>query len=783
LAPALLHSGASGQVPPPPVALSDGAPSPGGSSIKVEGSRRIEPDTIRSYFHAGTGGRLDAAALDAGLKALIASGLFQDVRIRRSGELVIVTVAENPVINRLAFEGNGKLKDDQLKTEVQSKAGGTLSRAMVQTDAVRIAELYRRSGYFNATVEPKIIELPRQRVDLVYEIAEQKKTGVKEIDFVGNKAFSSTRLKQIIKSGTTNLLSFILNNDIYDADRVEADRDLIRRFYRNHGYEDIRIISAGANYDAKRKAIVIAFTVDEGPLYRLGKVDVQSSIGSVDAAALRSSVRTATGDVVNAEAIDKTVENLSIELAKRGIPFAVARAQLDRDRNGKIVNVVYNIEEGSRIYVERINIRGNLKTNDNVIRREFDLVEGDPYNRALVDRAERRLKALGFFKTVKITGEPGSAPDRIILDVDVEDQNTGSFSVAGGYGSADGVVVEVSVGERNFLGTGDYVNVATRYGQYTKGIDLGFIDPYILGNRLSLGGDVFYSENSVSSYQSYGSERYGGTITVGTPLTEETGMQWRYSLYRQSVSLAPALLDCSPSNPPAGGCASIPVQQAALIGPQWVSAIGYTLSYNSLDNPRNPTGGFRSDFTQDLAGLGGDVRFLRATEDARYYQDLGGDVVGMVRAQGGYITPWGGQSLPLLDGFFGGPNLVRGFAPNGFGPRDITPGTIQDNVGGTEYWATTAELRTPIPFIPPEAGLRFAAFADAGSLWGYRGVGSTPALAQSLNVADSRTIRSAIGAGLIWDSPFGPLRVDYAFPTSKATYDVTQRLHFGYGAF
>jgi outer membrane protein insertion porin family len=276
-------------------------------------------------------------------------------------------------------------------------------------------------------------------------------------------------------------------------------------------------------------------------------------------------------------------------------------------------------------------------------------------------------------------------------------------------------------------------------------------------------------------------------LTVGTPLSEEAGMQWRYSLYRQSVSLAPALMDCSPSNPPPGcyanGEASIPVKQAALAGPAWVSAVGYTLSYSGLDNPRNPTSGFRSDFRQDVAGLGGDVRFLRSTEDARYYQEITGDVVGMGRVQGGYITPWGGQTLPLLNSFFGGPDLVRGFAPNGFGPRDTTPGTTMDNVGGTAYWATTAEVRAPVPFIPPEAGLRVAAFADAGSLWGFKGVGSTPALSQSLQVSDSKTVRSSIGAGLIWDSPFGPLRVDYAFPTSKASYDITQRLHFGYGAF
>ena len=786
LVSALFDSGACAQAPPEP-ALFASALSRASGSIAVEGNRRIEPDTIRSYFRAGAGGRLDAAAIDAGLKALVASGLFQDVRIRHSGDRLIVAVVENPVINRVAFEGNKKLKDDQLKTELQSKGGGTLSRPSAQADVVRITELYRRSGYFNAKVEPKIIELPRQRVDLVFEIEEREKTGIKQIVFVGNKAYSSSRLKHIVKSGTTNLLSFLLDNDIYDPDRIEADRELIRRFYLSHGYSDIRIVSAGGTYDAMRKGVIVTFSIDEGPLYRVGTVDVRSSIAAVDTTALRPNLRTAAGDAVNVEAMEKTVENLAIELARRGYPFATVRPQLDRDPRSHIINVVYRIEEGSRLYVERINIRGNQRTNDNVIRREFDLVEGDPFNRALVARAERRLKALGFFKDVKITSEPGSAGDRVIINVDVQEQSTGDFSVAGGFSSADGIVAEVSISERNFLGTGDYVKTSVRYGQYTRGFDLAFVEPYLFGNRLSLGTNVFGSQTWASSYQSYASEKYGGALTLGTPLTEEVGMQWRYSLYRQSVSLAPALMDCSPTNPPPGcyanGEASIPVKQAALAGPQWVSTAGYTLSYSGLDNARNPTSGIRSDFRQDVAGLGGDVRFLRSTEDARYYHEIAGDVVGMARVQGGYVTPWGGQPLPLLNGFFGGPEMVRGFAPNGFGPRDITPGTSQDNLGGTTYWATTAEMRAPAPFLPPEAGLKVAVFADAGSLWGYKGVGSTPGLASSLLVADSKTVRSSIGAGLIWDSPFGPLRVDYAYPTSKASYDVTQRLHFGYGAF
>jgi outer membrane protein insertion porin family len=757
------------------------------ASITVEGNRRIEAETIRSYFHVRPGGRLDAAALDAALKDLLASGLFQDVRISHAGDRVVVTVAESPVINRVAFEGNKSVKDDQLRGEVQSKQAGPLSRAMVQTDVVRVTDIYHRNGRFDVRVEPKIIELPNQRVDLVFEVQEGVRTGIRKIVLVGNRAYSSGRLKQVIKSGETNVLSFLLSNDLYDPDRIEVDRSQLRRFYLSHGYPDIRIVSAEATYDPDRKGFVVTYTIDEGERHRIGTVDVKSDISSIDPSPMRSKMRTSPGDVFNAEAVEKTAEDMTIELARRGHPFAVARPRVVRDQRGATINLVYRIEEGSRSYVEQINIRGNVKTQDHVIRREFDLGEGDAYNRALVARAERRLKNLGYFKTVKITSEPGSAPDRVVLNVEVEEQNTGEFAVAGGYSTSDGFIGEVNVGERNLLGSGLYAKAGVRLGQYSKGIELALTEPYVMGSRVSAGINLFAKQAVSNSYQSFGSETFGGTLTLGTPLNEQVGTQLRYSLYRQRITLDPALTDCTPANPPPGcftnGEASVPIKQAALNGPAWVSSVGYTLSYNTLDNIRNPTSGIRSDFRQDLAGVGGDVKFLKSTEDLRYYHEVAGDTVAMLRAQGGYVTPWGGQQLPLLNGFFGGPDLVRGFAVNGFGPRDTTEGTSKDNLGGTRYWATTAELRTPLPWIPPESGLRFSVFADAGSLWGYAGSGSTPALAQSLQVADSKTIRSSMGAGLIWDSPFGPLRVDYAYPTSKAAFDVTQRLRFSAWGF
>jgi outer membrane protein insertion porin family len=758
------------------------------SPITVEGNRRLDADMIRSQFAVGRGGRqLDAAAIDAGLKALYATGQFQDVRVTRTGERLTVSVVENPLIGLLRFEGNKKIKDDQLKTGLQSRAGGPLSRPAIQGDVIRIVDAYHKAGYFDARVEPKIINQPKDRTDLVFEIHEGEKTGIKEITFVGNKSYSALRLRQVIRSGVSNPLSFLMNNDIYDPDRVEADREMLRTFYLTHGYFDVRIISGVATYHPDRKGFVVVFTLDEGALYRFGTVDIKSSISSADVASLRSVLRTAGGAVFNVEAVQQSTERLAMEIARRGDAFATVRPRLDHDEKARVINVVYAIEDGPHAYVERINIKGNNKTRDSVIRREFDFAEGDAYNLSLVDRAERRLKNLGYFKTVKITKEPGSAPDRIMLDVQVEEQSTGEFTISGGYSTADGWIAEIGIGDHNFLGSGRYVKASVAYGQNTSGFNIGVVEPFLLGNRISLSFDAFGKQSVASTYQSFGSGTYGATAAVGLPLTDQLAMQWRYSIYRQSITLDPALMDCSPGNPPPGcyanGEASIPIKQAVLNGPAWVSSAGYSLTYNTLDNVKNPHNGLRSEFRQDLAGLGGDVKFLKSTEDARYYHEMAGDSVGMLRAQGGYVTPWGGQTLPFMNGFFGGPQLVRGFAPNGFGPRDTTPGTTMDNVGGTSYWATTAEMQSPIPLLPPELGLKAAAFADAGSVWGYNGFVSGPSLGQSLQVSGANVIRSSVGVGLVWDSPFGPLRVDYALPTSKASSDVTQRLRFGVGAF
>jgi outer membrane protein insertion porin family len=742
--------------------------------ISVEGNRRIDAETVRSYFHASPDGRFDDAARDAALKALLATGLFDKVWIERAGERLIVHLAEAPVLDRVAFEGNKKLKDKDLTAVVESKPRGAMQRATVQADAGRIMEAYRHAGRDDVGVVPQIIDRGNGRVDLVYVVTEGAKTTVRQIDFVGNRAFGKRQLAAVIKTSVTSMLSFLTGGDEYDPDRIAADREQLRSYYRSKGYADAGVTSAKAEYDPALHGFTLTFSIDEGPLYRFGDMTVASNVPGLDGEKLRRLLVARPGAVFDGGALDRTDEILAIELAKLGFPFAQVAPRIARDAVAKRIDVAFTIDQGARTYVERIDIHGNTRTRGYVIRREFDIAEGDAYNKTLIDRAERRLKNLNYFKTVKISRLAGSAPDRVVLDVEVAEQSTGDFNIAGGYSTTDGLLAEIKVGDRNFLGSGKALSASVTWGQYARGIDLSASEPYFLGTRVSAGIELFGRQNEASPYQSYGTNIYGATVQFGTPLTEEIGVQYRYSLYNQDITLNPAALTAVPS---------LPIQQAALAGPAWFSAVGSTVTYNTLDNTKAPTSGFNSQLKQDLAGLGGDVKFLRTTEDLRYYHALTEDVVSLTRAQAGYVTGWGGQQVPLLNNFFGGPTMVRGFAPNGFGPRDLTPGTTMDNVGGSMYWATTAELQSAIPGVPKEYGLKATAFVDAGSVFRYGGPTTFPGSAQSLQLANSNVVRSSVGAGLTWASPFGNLTVDYAVPLSKAAYDVVQPLRFSAGGF
>jgi outer membrane protein insertion porin family len=813
-------------------------------SIQVEGNRRVEASTIRSYFKPGPGGKLDQGRIDDGLKSLIETGLFQDVKINQAGGRVIVTVVENPVIGRVVFEGNKKVKDEQLSGEVQSKPRGTLSRPMVQSDAQRIADIYRHAGRYDVSVFPEIIEQPNNRVDLIFTIKEGNKTGINSIEFVGNRAYSSYRLKDIIKTRESNLLSFLGGSDVYDPDRIEADRDLIRRYYLKHGFADVQVVAALTEYDPDRKGFLVTFKIEEGQQYRVASVTYQSSIPALDGNLLARFSRVSIGSLYNAEALEKSVEEMQIEASRRGFAFAVVKPRGDRNFESHTVSIVFGIDEGPRTYIERINVRGNTRTRDYVIRREFDISEGDAYNRALVDRAERRLKNLDFFKSVKVTNEPGSSSDRVILNVDLEEKSTGDFSVSGGYSTTDGPLAEVSVSERNLLGRGLFGKVAVTYGQYARGVSFSFIEPYLLDYRVALGLDAYYREQLANQYIAYGTRTIGFSPRIGLQLREDLTMQLRYSVYRQEVSLPSYLDNCNnsltnglPFNPspafastaagqaaiagsgvfpggdPSGtglwcyadGEASLPVRKELAQGATLTSAVGYSLDYNTLDNNKNPTDGLLIDWKQDFAGVGGDVTYLKSAADLKYYSPLVADIVGIVHLQGGLMTQIGNNQIRMLDQFQAGPNLVRGFAPNGIGPRDINPYGTQDAIGGTQYWGASLEFQMPFWFLPKEIGMKGAVYADAGWLGDYKGptewaltnevnlpgcirpvnngfnAPASPGTCLGLQYDPQNVVRSSVGVGLIWQSPFGPLRFDYAIPLTKGPHDIVQQFKFGGG--
>ncbi len=810
-------------------------------SIEVQGNRRVEAATIRSYFKAGPNGKLDKGNIDDGLKALIETGLFQDVKINQAGGRIIVSVVENPVLGRVVFEGNKKIKDEQLSSEIQSKPRGTFSRPMVQSDTQRIVEIYRHSGRYDVTVVPEIIEQPNNRVDLIFTINEGKKTGISSIEFVGNKFYSSYRLKDVIKTRESNFLSFLGGNDVYDPDRIEADRDLIRRYYLKHGFADVQVVAALTEYDPDKKGFLVTFKIEEGQQYRVGSVNFESSIPGLNGNALASYSRVSVGSLYNAEALEKSVEEMQIEASRRGFAFAVVKPRGDRNFDNHTVSIVYSIDEGPRTYIERINVRGNTRTRDYVIRREFDIAEGDAYNRALVDRAERRLKNLDFFKSVKITTEPGSSSDRVILDVDLEEKSTGDFSVSGGYSTIDGPLAEVSISERNLLGRGLFGKASVTYGEFARGVSLSFVEPYLLDYRIGLGLDAYYNEQLSNPFIAYGTRTIGFSPRVGLQLREDMTLQLRYSIYQQEISL-PSYLDNCNMNPgngllafnpspawiaangaaaatalgatdPSGqglwcysySQASLPIRKELAQGAIITSSVGYSFDYNTLDNNKNPTDGLLIDWKQDFAGVGGDVTYLKSAVDAKYFTPLVADIVSLVHLQGGILTKIGDNQIRMLDQFQMGPNLVRGFAPNGIGPRDINPYGTQDALGGTQYWGASWEFQMPFWFLPKELGMKGAIYADAGWLGDYQGptewaatgeinrpgcipptnngwgAPAAPGTCLGLQYAAQNVVRTSVGVGLIWQSPFGPLRFDYAIPITMGKYDIPMEFKFGGG--
>ncbi len=756
------------------------------SSVVVQGNQRVEAETIRSYLTFSAGDPYDPGEINQSLKTLFATGLFKDVRIRRQYSTVVVVVVENPVVARVRFEGNKDVESDTLSAEVQVKPRSVYTQARVQADEQRIRDVLARQGHYDAQVSAQVIPLGGNRVEVVYQIGEGVKTKVKAIKFVGNEAFSASQLRFVVTTKRTSWLSFLKNDNIYDPDRLALDRELLRQFYLKNGYADVRILSSNADIipgeggggwlNRNEGGFVITFEIYEGPRYDFGYIDIESSLPSLDVNALGGALLTKPGKRYNVEKVEKTVEALTVKVSEQGYAFGQVRPRFDRDPTTQTINITYVIDEGPRVYIERINIVGNYRTEDQVIRRQFRLAEGDAYNRLLIEAARKRLRSLGFFKTVDIQTEPGSAPDRVVINVVVVEQPTGEFSFGVGYSTTEGVIGDVSVTERNLMGRGQYVRLGLSGSLERFQVDFSFTEPAFLGRNIAAGFDLFHKEVDLTNVASFKQRDTGGNLRIGFPVANNTQLGLRYRLQREEI------YDATRD-------ASLAIKQAADEGAVIVSSLGYTLAYDTRNLPQSPTSGIFASISQDFAGVGGDVQYNRFILDTRGYYPITNKITFVGRVQGGVIEPWGGEDLRLTDLFFKGGETIRGFDRAGYGPRDAcrdpvtgkrVPDCSQDSLGGKYFWATTAEVRFPLPLIPENLGMQGAVFVDAGSLWGP---GEAAIQAVDIDegsfIEDTADVRLSTGVSLIWQSPLGPLRADLAEALLKADFDRTELFRFG----
>ena len=749
------------------------------SRIEVRGNQRVEADTIRSQTGITPGKSFSSADIDEAVKRLFGTGLFSDVKINQVGSTLVVEVSEYRVVNQVLFQGNKKIKDAPLAGAVQLKPRGTFSDATMEADAESIREAYRRVGRDDATVTTQVIDLGDNRVNVVFNIQEGDRTKIAAINFVGNNAFGDRRLSDVIATKRSNFLSFLMRDDIYDEDRLRADEELLRRFYFNRGYADFRVVSAFGELDETSNQYTITITVEEGDRYTFGDITVDSTIPDVNTEQLQSVIETHAGDVYNAKNVEDTIIALTERVAGQGYAFAQVTPRGDRNFENHTISVTYAIDQGPRTYIERIEIRGNARTRDFVIRREFDLSEGDAFNQVLVQRAKRRLEALNFFERVDISTAPGSEPDQVILVVDLVEKSTGELSIGAGYttgGDSPGPSIEGSITERNFLGRGQFIRFAAGVGENSNDFTFSFTEPYFLGRRIAAGFDIF---RNTRSYDDYDTETTGATVRFGLPITQALTTQTAYTFQQEKYEL-----DDGCDDDDGDGDSDCGLSQAIVEGaedsPWYKSSISQSLIYNTIDDMKIPHSGIYATLTGEFAGIGGDAKFVKVTARGSYYKTLSEeyDIVGMALAGGGYIAGYGSESnLRIFDQFQSNDRMIRGFEYNGIGPYD--DGTKdKDHIGGTTYLNATLEAQFPMPVIPESFGLRGAVFADAATLFGN----SISSSVVSDVVGDGMDWRASVGASLIWASPFGPLRVDYAFHVVKEDNDQEQNFNFGMSA-
>ena len=747
------------------------------NNVVINGNQRVENETILSYMQLNRGEQFSDEAIDASIKALFQTGLFRDVAVERQGSSLVITVSENPLINVVNVEGNEEVDDETLLKEVEVRERIIYTKARVSADTKRILSVYQKQGFYNVRVAPKLIRLPENRINLVFEVNEGGKTQVEQINFSGNNAFDDGDLRDVVATKEHSKLLFFLRNTTYDADRLEYDKELLRRHYLKNGFADVEVVSADANLTDDGQSFVIDFVVNEGPRYSIADVAINIGDTNLNPDALSRKVATGVGDSYNAAKVDKSVERLTLEASNQGFVFAKVEPKVDRNPDNATINLTYNITEGTRAYVERIDIIGNTRTLDEVIRRELKIYEGDAYNRTLIERARRRLTALDYFEKVDFREEEGSAADKVVLVIEVAEKSTGSLSFSLGYSSVETIVGSVGVEERNLFGRGYNVKLNTSLSFKKQQLDFSFTEPYFMGMPLSAGIDLFATRVDNKDASSYTSEQIGGALRTGFRLDEFSSMQFKYLLAHR-VTKGVTVASASPA---------IIEQQ----GKDWKSAVSATYVYDDLDNPLNPASGLRAELETEFAGLGGNTKYASVEGHAWYFIPLLDEkVVVKLEANAGHQEKFGNRDVPLQDRFFKGADSFRGFAASGVGPRQRGNDDGVDSIGAQTYAIGTLEANFPIG-IPEAWGISGTVFSDFGTVFGTdqksitnltgncNAAGKTGV--KDCDVFDSMGLRASIGAGVIWQSPFGPLRLEAAYPILKKKFDEKEIVRFSIG--
>ena len=754
----------------PSVAYAQAAPQEGVvQRIIVTGNERIEQSTILSYLPLQAGDTANPAKIDLALKALFRTDLFADVKLNfLNGDLTIVVV-ENPIINKVVFEGNSGLKEDKLRDEVTIRPRGIFTKAKVQSDIQRIIELYRRSGRISATVTPKIVELPQRRVDLIFEINEGAKSGVLGVNFLGNKEYSDNDLRDVVVTEKTLWYKFFSNNANYDPDRLEYDKEQLRKHYRNRGFYDFRVISAIAELAPDKNGFAVTYTLDEGPQYKFGKITVETALKKLDKDLLKQLVPIHSGDLYEDERIEGATDSLTFAAGAAGFASVDVRPKYTANPKTKTVDVIFQVNEGPRVYVNRIDVVGNTQTLDYVIRREMNLVEGDAYNRALVDRSKNNIKGLGFFKDVTITEIPTASPDRTDLQVKIEEQPTGELSFSAGYSSVDQLVLDLGITQRNFRGRGQDLRARVSVGSLRQQVDLAFTEPKFLDRNLRAGIDLYSYKYDFSQYSAYQTSSLGGNLRIGFPLTVNSAMSARYVLRKDSVKIDNTF--CDPNAP------LVSLSLCAQRGDYTTSLLGFGLSQDRRNDSLRPTRGYYISMNQDFAGAGGDVKYSKSEIEGGWYHGFNKNFILSVTGSAGYVGGWGGDSIRINDRFYKGGNSFRGFQTAGLGPRDTNPNRL-DALGGRAYAIGSMEMTVPT-FLPEQYGIKASVFTD----WGTVGLLDRK---DKLNAAgkidplirDDLSLRGSAGLSVHWKSPMGPIRFDFSQILAKQAYDKTETFKF-----